>query len=57
MVDPMVIVRSKIKEVVGNMSVSSDFPDALNQEVIALIRKAKKRAEDNNRKTMMPKDI
>lgn len=52
-----VIVKSKIKEVAQGFNVGSDFVDSLNEEAISLIQKAMKRAEGNNRKTIMAKDI
>ena len=53
----LVIVKAKIKENVGDANVASDFVEALNGEVKELIRRAVKRAEANNRKTVMAKDI
>jgi len=52
-----VIVKSKVKEVAGNFNVGSDFVDALNAKAIELIQQATKRAEGNNRKTVMAKDL
>jgi len=52
-----VIVKSKIKEVAGNFNVGSDFVEKLNAKVIELIQEATKRAEGNNRKTVMGKDL
>jgi len=53
----LVIVKAKIKENVGDVNVASDFVEVLDAEVKALIRKAVKRAEGNNRKTVMGKDL
>lgn len=53
----MIVVKSKIKELVGNANVSSDFADALNKKVEALVKDAVERAEANNRKTVMAKDL
>jgi histone H3/H4 len=53
----LVIVKAKIKEQVGDANVASDFVQALDAEVKVLIKKAVKRAEDNNRKTVMAKDL
>lgn len=52
-----IIVKSKIKELVGNYSVSSDFADVLNAKVKHIVEEAVKRAEANNRKTVMGRDI
>ena len=56
MVDHLV-VRSKIKEVAGEFNVGSDFVEALNDKVFHLITEAISRAEANNRKTVMKKDL
>lgn len=53
----LVIVKAKIKENVGDVNVASDFVEVLDAEVKSLIRKAVKRAEGNNRKTVMGKDL
>lgn len=52
-----VIVRSKIKEFTDGLSISSDFSEALNEEVIRLIKKAVERAKVNSRRTVMARDI
>ena len=52
-----VIVKAKIKELVGNFNVASDFTDELDKRVKMLIADAVKRAEANNRRTVMGKDI
>jgi len=52
-----IIVKAKIKELVGNFNVSSEFADELDKKVKALIGDAVKRAEGNGRKTVMGKDI
>ncbi len=52
-----IIVKSKIKELAGDYSVSSDFADVLNAKVKQLVQDAIKRAEANNRKTIMGRDL
>ncbi len=52
-----VVVKAKIKELVGNYNVASDFAEALDAKVRELIAEAVKRAEANNRKTVMAKDL
>ena len=52
-----IIVKSKIKELVGEMSVGGDFADALDVKARALIVEAVKRAKDNGRRTVMGKDV
>lgn len=53
----MIVVKAKIKEYTKNFNVSGDFADALNKKVIQLINDAVARAEANNRKTVMAKDL
>lgn len=53
----MIVVKAKIKEVAQGYNVSSDFADALNGEVEALVKKAAERAEANGRRTIMAKDL
>jgi histone H3/H4 len=53
----LVIVKAKIKDIVGDANVASDFVETLDVEVKALIKKAVKRAEANNRRTVMAKDL
>jgi len=52
-----VVVKAKIKELVGNYNVAGDFAEALDAKVKALIQEAVKRAEANNRRTVMAKDL
>jgi histone H3/H4 len=52
-----IIVKTKLKELVKGYNVSGDFAEALDVKVKALIQDAMKRAEGNNRKTVMAKDI
>ena len=51
------IVKSKVKEHAGDMSVGADFYDALNGEVAKLIDKAKERRKANNRSTLKSRDV
>ncbi|MGM5479916.1 MAG: DUF1931 domain-containing protein [Nanobdellota archaeon] len=52
-----VIVKAKLKEIVGEYNISSDFAQELDAQVKELVKKAQKRAEGNNRKTIMAKDL
>jgi histone H3/H4 len=52
-----IVVRTKIKELANNYSVSSDFGDALDEKVKAIIQDALRRAEANGRRTVMSKDL
>ena len=53
----MVVVRSKVKEHAQGCNVSGDFAEALNKEVVTLIRRAADRAKANNRKTVSRRDL
>jgi len=53
----MLVVKAKIKDVVSGFNVASDFAEALDRKVQTLIKDACKRAEANNRKTVMGKDL
>ena len=57
MTSDWVIVKSKIKEMVGTYNVSADFTEELNKKVKQMISDAMKRAEANGRKTVMGRDI
>ena len=51
------IVKAKVREACGDMSVSADFADALNEQVNELVKKAVWRAKENGRRTVMGKDL
>jgi histone H3/H4 len=53
----MLVVKSKIKEMVGEINVGGDFADALNAKAEQLVKDAVKRAEANGRRTIMAKDL
>ena len=53
----LVVVRSKIKENAEGMNVASDLAEALNTEVVALIKRACERAKLNKRSTVQPRDL
>ncbi len=53
----LLVVKSKIKDVVSGLNVSGDFAEALDAEVKNLVVKAVARAQANNRKTLMAKDL
>jgi len=53
----LLVVRSKIKDVAKDMNVSGDFADALSEKVEQLINDAVRRAKDNKRATIQPKDL
>mgnify|MGYP006277538109 CR=1 FL=1 len=51
------IVKSNIKNVAGDLNISSDFSEQLNEEIHKLIQKACERAKANNRNTVMGRDL
>ena len=51
------IVKAAIKEQLADQNVSADFYDALDSEVEDLLADASQRAEDNDRKTVQPRDL
>lgn len=52
-----IIIKSKIKSAVPDLSVSSDVPDELNKKVLHLLEEAAKRAKLNGRRTLQAKDL
>ena len=55
--DNMIIVKSKIKTLVEDVNIGSDFVDALNVVATGLVRKARERCLANGRKTLKPQDL
>ena len=51
------IVKAAVKDELSDMNVSSDFYDALDEEVSELLEDAAQRAGDNDRKTVQPRDL
>jgi histone H3/H4 len=51
------IVQSTVKDQLDDMNVSADFYEALDEEVDDLIREAAHRAQENDRKTVQPRDL
>jgi histone H3/H4 len=51
------IVKAAVKEALDDMNVSSDFYDALDAEVGELLDDAARRAGENDRKTVQPRDL
>jgi len=51
------IVKAAVKEHLQDMNVASDFYDALDEEVAELLEHAARRAEENDRKTVQPRDL
>lgn len=51
------IVKSGVKEVLGDYNVSADLYDALDEKVADLLEDATRRAAANDRKTVQPRDL
>ena len=51
------IVQAAVKEQLADQNVSADFYDALDEQVADLLADAAQRAEDNDRKTVQPRDL
>jgi histone H3/H4 len=57
MEDIDLIIKSKIKSAVPELSVSSDVPEALNKKVLEILDAGAKRAKLNGRRTLQAKDL
>ncbi len=55
--DVSLVVRSKIKDASQGCNVAGDFADTLNKVLCAEVARAVGRADANNRKTVMSKDL
>jgi histone H3/H4 len=53
----LLVVKAKIKDVIGDYNVASDFADELDKIVRHQVQLAAKRAEANGRRTVMAKDL
>lgn len=51
------VIKSGVKEELDDMSVSADLYEALDEEVAELLEDAARRAQANDRKTVMPQDL
>ncbi len=51
------IVKAAVKEALNDKNVASDFYDALDDRVEELLEDASRRAEQNDRKTVQPRDL
>ncbi len=51
------IIKSGVQDALSEHSISSDFYEALDNEVAELLENASRRAEANDRKTVMPQDL
>ncbi len=57
MSDIDLIIKSKIKAAVPDMSVAAEVADALNKKVIQILDEAAKRAKLNGRRTVQARDL
>ena len=53
----LLVVRSKIKDAVGDMNVGGDVAEALSQKVQQLLKEAAQRAKANGRSTVKARDL
>ncbi len=53
----MLVVKSKVKGAAKGFNVAGDFVDHLSKRVEGLIKDACRRAKDNGRKTVQPRDL
>ena len=51
------IVKAGVQDKLDDHPVSSDFYEALDEAVAELVKEASRRAEANERKTVMPQDL
>ena len=51
------IVKAAVKDALSTKNVSTDFYDALDEEVADVLEEAAERAESNDRKTVQPRDL
>lgn len=57
MADIDLIIKSKIKSAVPDLSVAAEVVDALNKKVLELLDTAAKRAKLNGRRTLQARDL
>ncbi len=51
------IIKSKIKSAVPELSVAGEVPDALNKKVHKMLQDASDRAKANGRRTLQARDL
>ncbi len=51
------VIKSKIKSAVPDLSVAGEVPDALNKKVKEILDKAAERAKANGRRTLQARDL
>jgi len=53
----MLIIKTKVREACGDMSVATDFVTILNEKVNEMVKQSIWRAKENGRHTVMGKDV
>ena len=51
------ITKSQVKNVVGDINIAEEYFPALNIEVERIIKRSLERAKQNNRRTLMARDV
>lgn len=51
------VVKSNVKEYLGDMNTSGDLYEELDEEIENLLDRASQRAQDNDRRTVQPRDL
>jgi len=51
------VVKAAVKDELADKNVSSDFYEALDEEVEAILDRASERASENDRKTVQSRDL
>jgi len=57
MSSPELIIKSKIKSAVPELSVAAEVAEALNKKVLNILDEASKRAKANGRRTLQARDL
>lgn len=52
-----IIIKSKIKSAVPELSVAGEVPEALNKKVHKILQEASERAKANGRRTLQARDL
>ncbi len=57
MADVNLIIKSKVKAAVPDLSVAGEVPEALNRKVLKILEEAATRAKLNGRRTLQARDL
>jgi histone H3/H4 len=55
--DVDLIIKSKIKAAVPDLSVAGEVPEALNKKILKILEEASQRAKLNGRRTLQARDL